>query len=68
MNHVLVLDKNGKHWTFQELADYYNVAYDTARRLFLKEPGVLKLRGTYRVPEEVRLRVERRSRKDQDYY
>jgi hypothetical protein len=58
-----------RHFSPEELGQYWELSGDTVRRLFEKEPGVLVLERTraharryrtLRIPESVALRVHRR--------
>lgn len=59
-----------KHYTIAEIAEAWSLSADTVRRLFVVEPGVLKItrpgskykrtHTTLRVPESVLFRVHRR--------
>jgi hypothetical protein len=61
------------HYTIKELAAKWHSSYNTIKRLFEHEPGVLRLRGapapkghrrtysTWKIPREVAERVYRRS-------
>ena len=57
-----------KLWTPLELAELWNLSVDTIRRMFRKEQGVLFFGKphyqTMRIPDEVKQRVERRSKLD----
>jgi hypothetical protein len=46
-----------RHFTFTELASLWSLSYETTRRLFLTEPGVVPFGDTYRVPESVARQV-----------
>lgn len=46
-----------RHFTFTELASLWSLSYETTRRLFISEPGVVPFGDTYRVPESVVRRV-----------
>jgi hypothetical protein len=61
-----------RHFTVHEIAESLNISYDSARRLFLDEPGVVVIASppkkykrrhrTLRIPESVFERVYRRLR------
>jgi hypothetical protein len=46
-----------RHYTFTELASLWSLSYETTRRLFVNEPGVVSFGDAYRVPESVVRRV-----------
>jgi hypothetical protein len=46
-----------RHYTFTELASLWSLSYETTRRLFVNEPGVVPFGDAYRVPESVARRV-----------
>jgi hypothetical protein len=46
-----------RHYTFNELASLWSLSYETTRRLFVNEPGVVSFGDAYRVPESVVRRV-----------
>lgn len=45
--------REGRMYTFDEIAERLHCSYGAVRNLFMKEPGVVKLNSTYRVPESV---------------
>lgn len=59
-----------RHYTIAEIAEIWNLSYDSVRKLFMREPGVLVLghcssrskQGytTLRIPQSVMERVHRR--------
>jgi len=55
-----------KHYTVQELAKLWELSEKTVRKLFIDEPGVLRISGqshnytTLRIPESVARAVHRR--------
>jgi hypothetical protein len=62
-----------QHFTIKQLAELWGMSRETIRRMFLLEPGVVKLRAkapakghqrnytSWRIPREVAERVYRRS-------
>lgn len=62
------------HYTIKQLADMWHLAYNTVKKLFLKEPGVITFQAapvvkghrrgytTRRIPREIAERVYNRMR------
>lgn len=48
-----------KHYTVNEIAEAWAVSYDTVRRIFIDEPGVLKLgaQGRRKKRDHLMLRI-----------
>jgi AraC-like DNA-binding protein len=51
--------------TLKEVAEKLKVSKETVRRLFQREPGVLRVKSEYRIPQSVFERVALRCMRDQ---
>lgn len=49
--------KDGRVFTFQQIADKLQLSHEQVRRMFRREPGVVRIGSVYRVPESVLDRV-----------
>lgn len=49
--------RKGRVYSLQNLADMLRCSHNTIWRLFRKEPGVVRLKSVYRIPETVFRRV-----------
>src|SRR4051812_48057061 len=45
--------RQGKVYTLESISRMLRCSYEAVRLIFMKEPGVVKVRQTYRVPETV---------------
>lgn len=57
LQHCAAQVAEGKFITFEQAAGRLGVGYDCGRKIFRGEPGVLKVRSVYRIPECVYERV-----------
>ena len=49
--------KEGRLFTLQQIADRLQISHEQARRMFRREPGVVRIGSVYRIPENVLDRV-----------
>lgn len=57
IEHCLADIREGRLYTFANISSMLRCSKETARILFRKEPGILKFRHVYRIPETVLQRV-----------